>query len=256
MQHQSALKPKSENLSDPLDLNQVSFATPILRLVANHQEGSKPELQESNQPILKFPQPRTRQQFRFIPHRGINYRSFHEAACGELLEKYVKDFKVVLHQTYEVPVHGRRNDPTRYVDFYVKGMLVEYHPPRFWRSGSSYGDFKNGREFFEFRRKLRECETPEERREVREQTKQTLHLRYRKERLKAINSDPEWAGTRLEVATTAGDFYDKVICQVVKSPPPREIFLDEFYRIVRAVQRAVDGTDGPSGAMARRKKAA
>lgn len=58
-----------------------------------------------------------------LEQKYIKFDSRSEYACAVLLEIYVKDWKCIPSQTFQVPV-----DKNRKIDFRVGDMFLEYHP--------------------------------------------------------------------------------------------------------------------------------
>lgn len=173
-------------------------------------------------------------------HRGIRFASRSEAACGMLLERFVPGFGLEEHRTFQVPVYDYAKGTTKTIDFLVNGVYVEFHPPRFWREGKRYGDFKNAKEYFDYRRELKSLGTPEEKRAFREETKRFLTERYAEERRRIaarFSGDPQ---TELIVVTSAESLYEQVIRRFGSGYPSKKEFVREFDAIVAEV-KANDG---------------
>lgn len=126
-------------------------------------------------------------------YKGIVYCSRSEAACAELMERYITDFKAIDGKTYQVPLDTNENGDTRTVDFLVRGVLFEYHHPRMWRKKSRYGDFQNRDEFREYKKRMQELD-PSQRRHYKDETLERLSQNYRERRAALISKGSCYAG--------------------------------------------------------------
>lgn len=169
-------------------------------------------------------------------HRGINYASRSEAACGDLMERYIPGFQVIEHKSFQVPIYDYNKGTTKTVDFLVNGVYVEFHPPRFWREGKRYGDFKSASEYFSYRHKLKSLDTPEEKRAFREETQKLLTERYAGERQAIIARFKGDPNIELIVATSAESVYENVIRRFGQGYPPKAEFLKQFWAVVDEVK--------------------
>ena len=168
---------------------------------------------------------------------GQKYCSRSEAACARLMEKYLRGFEMRNGITYQVPLGRAEDGQLQCADFYVRGVLFEYHPPRFWQSGNRSGDFDNAKEYIEYLKNRREMERAE-RKEFKEVTLRDLTERYTQTRQALINRSRTMMGTELVVATDPEDFYKKIICRFCKNPPPLTKFLHEF-KVLRSAAEEI-----------------
>lgn len=170
-------------------------------------------------------------------YRGMQYCSRSEAACAALLERYIPGFKLDLGRSYQVPIGYDRAGNLRSVDFMVEGILLEYHPPRMYRSSRRCGDFSTMDDYFEFRRELRKLPRGE-RRQFRQVTKEILGRSYYEKRRAAIDENIALRNLELVVATSPAELYDKVILRLSPHAPSKERFLAEFDSVVGQAHEA------------------
>jgi len=157
-----------------------------------------------------------------IEYDGTVYQSASEVACGILMQKYIPGFKVVKGETYDIPLYMNEAGGVISVDFLVCETLLEYHPPRL-----KGGDYKPG-EGRRYTNRIKAASTPEEREQVKLETKRKLTDNYREKRLEQIAASEEHEGRELIVVTTPEELYQKVILRFVQHPPPIDTFLKEF----------------------------
>lgn len=169
-------------------------------------------------------------------YHGSHYASCPEAACSVLMEKYIPGYKNVPHKTFQIPVYDFKTGTTCTIDFLVNGVFLEYHPPRFWKMGKTYGDFNSAGEYFRYRKALGAKETPEEKREYRETTQRKLQDRYQTERREIVAGNPDYASIPLVVAGSPAEFYDKILARFGSNLPPREEFLSDFRSLTNEIR--------------------
>ena len=170
-------------------------------------------------------------------HHGVRYASASEAACGELMEKYIPNFKVIPLKTFQIPAFDNMNGSVKTIDFRVGDTLVEYHPARMWQLGRSIGEFETRKEYGEFRKELNAAkrESKEAANKVRAKWEKMLTKRYTKRREALITESPELSKLKLIVAASAEDLYDKVIKPLGKNIPSKKEFVSEFHTLKREV---------------------
>ncbi|MCB0331715.1 MAG: hypothetical protein KDD70_18720 [Bdellovibrionales bacterium] len=168
-------------------------------------------------------------------HFGVRYDSGSEAACAEMLERYIPNFRTIPHVTYQVPAFDEQTGGTRTIDFRVGDKLIEFHPPRTWRHGKKFGDFESAKEYADFRREINSRKSREGKGKVRERWESMLTERYRQKRQALADSNPALQGCKVIVATSGAEFYDKVIRPLSPKPPPRGAFIAEFKFLARQV---------------------
>jgi len=168
-------------------------------------------------------------------HRGVVYASCHEAACGELMERYIPGFKVIAGKTFQIPILEPPTGKVRTIDFSVGGHFFEYHPPRFRSGRQRYGDFNGLDEYLRFQRRMHAARTKEEKHRLIQETRAMLALCYARKRREIIDEDPRFRGRPLITASCPAEFYDKVIRRFGEGYPPKEKFLNIFYAIVHEV---------------------
>ena len=174
--------------------------------------------------ILPFKKHSSRQ----VKFHGVNYASCEEAACGAMLLRYLKGFRIKEGETFQIPITDPDTQITRTIDFQVNGFFLEYHPPRFWREGRNFGDFSGWEEFKEYRSKVNACRTKQQRKALKLATCQMLARRYEGKRRKVIDGNPETRGRPLIVVGSCDQLYHKVICAFLKNPPSQADFRRAF----------------------------
>jgi len=167
-----------------------------------------------------------------IEFDGTVYQSASEVACGVLLHRYIPGFKVVKGETYDIPLYVNEAGGVISADFLVSEALLEYHPPRL-----KGGDYKPG-EARRYSNQMKAAGTPEERKQIKLETKLKLADNYREKRLEQISASEEHSQRELIVATSPEELYQKVILRFVQHPPSKDTFLKEFRRIkVKAAKK-------------------
>jgi len=163
-----------------------------------------------------------------IEHDGVIYQSASEVACGVLMQKYIPGFKVVKGESYEVPIGQNHAGGFISVDFLVRGVLLEYHPPKFQKEG---GDFTSNKERIEHRQRINSAQSRKEKKDIRAETGEKLTKNYTAKRLEQIEGSSEHSGKRLIVASSPEDLYTKVIepfGRMGRKFPSKAVFAKEF----------------------------
>jgi len=159
---------------------------------------------------------------------GIRYASRSEAACAILMQRYIPGFKIKDGKTFQVPIGVSSGGHLRTADFMVQDVLVEYHPPRIHKSSKKPGDFKNWQEYNNYRAVYNRC-SPGQKVTLKKLTELKLTRNYTEKRLEQITQGLEHQGRELIVATSAADFYDKVLKRFAgPNLPDKESVLREF----------------------------
>jgi hypothetical protein len=151
-----------------------------------------------------------------------------EAICAELLKRFVPHFRLQEGITFQVPIgiDGRGN--TLAVDFFVDGVLFEYHPARFFKNKKGFGDFKNKDEYKAYA-KLFHSVGGVERELFHEAMKAHLKENYYQRRRALLDRHPQYRRTELVVATTPEEFYSLILCRFGRNIPKNvERFLELF----------------------------
>lgn len=164
-------------------------------------------------------------------HNGVRYASCSEAACAELMERYIPGFKSVPEKTFQIIIYDYNKGTYKTVDFKVGGCLFEFHPPRFWKSGKRYGDFKDYSEWKAYRGRIKRAETNTQKKAIRALTRKLLNNNYYEKRMTAIESNPKFRGIELIVAASAEEVYKKVIKRFGQNYPSQKAFVAEFNAI-------------------------
>jgi hypothetical protein len=151
-----------------------------------------------------------------------------EAICAELLKRFVPHFRLQAGVTFQVPigVDGRGN--TLAVDFFVDGVLFEYHPARFFKNKKGFGDFKNKEEYKAYA-KLFHSVGGFERELFHEAMKAHLKDNYYQRRRALLDRHPHYRRIELVVATNPEEFYALILCRFGRNIPKNlERFLELF----------------------------
>ena len=165
-------------------------------------------------------------------YQNIGYCSLSEAACGVLMEQFISGFRLVNGETFQIPMGGGRS-----VDFFVRGVLVEYHHLRLKVERKRFGDFGSREEYLEYSRELRRVRHNRHRREkLIKRTREKLSLNYFEKRRRIIDDHPIYGGTELVVASSLEDFYDQVI---LRFSEPRCPSLDHFRELFQSKVRLI-----------------
>lgn len=165
---------------------------------------------------------------------GHGYCSLSEAACGTLLELYVPGFTVIDGETFQVPMGNGTS-----VDFMVKGVLLEYHPPRFAGDRRRFGDFPTRAAYVRFMRELSKVRhNPYKRGKLLRETAEILKSSYAERRRKLVDSCPEHSGKELVIAHDMDELYEKIILRFNPHHAPIRAELHEvFAAMIKEIAR-------------------
>ncbi|MBX7136348.1 MAG: hypothetical protein K1X83_00085 [Oligoflexia bacterium] len=182
----------------------------------------------------------------FLLH-GHSYASRSEAACGELLRRYIPNFEIIDGKTQQIAIGRSERGHMRMVDFQIDNVLIEFHPPRFWRQTNKYGDFRDAKEYFAYRRTLKALRSPAARRSFKARTVQMLSARYTAKRRAQIDQCPEHRGKELIVVHNAEQFYELVLKRWGRPTLPSCLEISEEFKQLLGTARAcsVDRTQQP-----------
>ena len=86
------------------------------------------------------------------PSQPPQFCSRSEAICAELLRRFIANFELREGLTFQVPIGSDGRGNTYSVDFLVDGVLLEYHPVRFYRNKKGFGDFRDSDEYRSYTR--------------------------------------------------------------------------------------------------------
>jgi len=175
------------------------------------------------------------------------YASRSEAACAEMLSKYVPGFKIREGLTHEVPLAPNQQGDVPSVDFRVGGIFIEFHPPRIKSSSSrsgkrKYGDFDSPKEYFDYRHQMDSIHDSKHRAQFKEQTEQFLTDRYFQRRYKMIESRYGEIFQGLVVAANEMDFYHQVLKPLAGANCPSYERFEAEYRQVQRSARDLRGS--------------
>jgi hypothetical protein len=159
-----------------------------------------------------------------IEYGGIFYQSASEVACGVLMQRYIKGFTVRRGETYEVPIGVNQAGGTILIDFFVQGVLLEYHPPKFQKYG---GDFTL-QDYKKYRLMLKSAGSNEDKERIKADARKMLAASYQRKRLQQIEASPNHKGIELVVASSPEELYSKIILRFAQHPPVEEFFLTKF----------------------------
>lgn len=146
---------------------------------------------------------------------SIKFDSRSEAACAAALEKYVPGWRLVVGDTYEVPI----GIDSRRCDFRIGDCFVEYHPIDLRHEFISSDSF---REVVAVLRKHNRHQVER----VIGALKKEFEAQYFRFRRAVIDERPEHRNHELLVCTSPTDFYNKVIKRFSLELPSRQ----EFYK--------------------------
>ena len=167
---------------------------------------------------------------------GVDFSSASEATCAILFEKYISGFMIEPGKNYQIQIGISLRGNPLYADFEIAGAIVEFHPPRLWRPGRPYGDFKSRKEHREYRRQMRQAD-PVDRKSIKERTVKKLGDQYSQTRRRILDETPELKAKALIVAFNEGDLYDKVIARYGFDIPAKKDFLKEFARVRKDIHK-------------------
>jgi hypothetical protein len=169
--------------------------------------------------------------------QGNFYDSQSEAATGVLMEKYIPEFKVIEHKTFQM-----NTEIPKTIDFLVNGTFVEWHPILAFCGTDNLGSIPTREEAESYKRVLSELEGEEKKRFEREY-KQVLAMNYFNSRQEAINQSPTYQGSKLILAQTPQELYDSVITRFGANYPSRDDFVREFNQVVKEVKQSNKKTE-------------
>ena len=168
-----------------------------------------------------------------IHFRGNWFDSIEEAACAQLLEKYLEGFALVRGETLQVAVGSK------FVDFKIGEVFVEYHPIALYKDKSGRGGFASFEDYFSYLQK-REGLSLKDRQELVEATKIELARDYQAAREQVIAASPEHRGRKLILATTPEEFFERVVSFF----NPYEVTQAQFMREFSALKRRIKIENG------------
>lgn len=127
----------------------------------------------------------------------------------------------------------------RFADFFHRGYLIEYHEPRIFADGRSYGDFENRSAYQEFLKAFKRVRNhPWRRQRFLSETAYRLRDNYTHRRRAIIASNPRFQSTPLIVTSSVSEFYYSVILRFQSAHVPScDEFGELFYTVVRQVAR-------------------
>jgi hypothetical protein len=141
-----------------------------------------------------------------------------EAICAELLRQFVPHFRLEEGVTFQVPIGIDDRGNTLSVDFFVDGVLFEYHPARFFKNKKGYGDFGSKDEYKAYAR-LFHSVGKSEREFVSDAVRARLKDNYYKRRRALLDQHPLYRRTELVVATSPEEFYYLILCRFGRNIP-------------------------------------
>ncbi|MBN8548069.1 MAG: hypothetical protein J0M12_02010 [Deltaproteobacteria bacterium] len=165
---------------------------------------------------------------------NIGYCSLSEAVCGTLLELFVPGFKIIEGQTFQIALGNGSS-----VDFFVNGVLVEFHGVRFQAERGRFGDFNSRQEYVQYNRRLRQLRGNRyKRQQFMDLTRERLMQNYFQRRRRLIDQHEAHKRCELVVVSNCDEFYDMVVRRFNRTfCPNRAEFRQIFYALVKVVAR-------------------
>jgi len=153
---------------------------------------------------------------------GNVYDSMEEAACADMMHKYISSFEPKEGETIHIS-EGLEG----IIDYKVENVFVEYHPIALCKLDNGFGDFDSEEEFEEY--KAAKEKVPEDKiKDFERDIKKVLRDRYVSDRENIISQSEKYEGTELILATSPEEVYDLVITRFGENYPSKEEFLNEF----------------------------
>jgi hypothetical protein len=166
---------------------------------------------------------------------SVKFCSRSEAICARLLKDFVPHFELQPGVTFQVPIGTDRNGNIIAVDFLVDGVLLEYHPVRFFQSRKRFGDFINREEYRSYAKVFHSL-TSEKREFFHDAMKARLTQNYFNRRRGILDQHPLFRRTELIVATSPAEFYERVINRFGRNHPKTlERFLKIFNELMHTL---------------------
>jgi hypothetical protein len=171
------------------------------------------------------------------PPRGAEpeFCSRSEAICAELLRRFVPAFELRKGLTFQVAIGSDGRGNTYSVDFLVDGVLLEYHPVRFYRNKKGFGDFRDSEEYRSYTRAIHALKG-ESRRFFHDAMEMRLKENYFKRRRALLDQHPLFRRMELVVATSPEDLYSLVIKRFGQNYPSS---VDAFKRLFDEINRSL-----------------
>jgi len=155
----------------------------------------------------------------------LSFSSKSEAICGILLEKYVPGFKLVVGETFQIPVGPKK------IDFKLNNSFVEFHPIQLRHEFTSQEAY---RRFQEALGRL-DCW---ERDGLGKLMRQEFADQYAKGRRNILNCFEHTKSCDLIVCTNEREFIERVIRRFGgKNTPSVQKLLDEFNDLYSDIKR-------------------
>ena len=205
-----------------------------------HSESQPPSSNEVNRASERS---KKRGDFNPNPHKGgiwyegVRYGSAAEAAVGKMMERYIPGFKIEELLSFQVPAYDYKKGTMRTLDFKVRDIVLEYHPPRVWRNGHRFGDVQQSSEFFEIKRQIKAATTKEEKRAIRQNFEKKLTKEYADMRRELLDMNSALRNCELIVATSPDDFFKKVLKRLGEKTPPMKELKQEYNEVLQDVLR-------------------
>jgi|GEM_PF-2010835 len=169
---------------------------------------------------------------------GVRYHSRPEAACGALMEKYIPDYKIIPGTSFQVPIGVGCGGDVQTIDFRLRDIFVEYHPPRIHQvSRRAKVLRKESREIRRLRGLLRKRGVS---RKLRDQTYERLRRclteQYVESRMEVLSNSPLTQDFTLVVLTSPEELYRDFLCSLhISRLPDIGSFVSEFKRLMKQV---------------------
>lgn len=158
-----------------------------------------------------------------------------EAICAELLRRFVPNFELKSGLTFQVAIGADGRGNTYCVDFLVDGVLLEYHPVRFYRNKKGFGDFRDREEYRSYTRAIHALKG-ESRKFFHEAMEMRLKANYFKKRRALLDQHPLFRRMELVVATSPEELYTLIISRFGQNYPST---IEAFSRLFSELNRAL-----------------
>lgn len=149
---------------------------------------------------------------------GVKFCSRSEAICAELLRRYVPHFELRDGLTFQVPIGRDQHGNVLAVDFFVDGVLFEYHPVRLFKNRRRFGDFLNKQEYCTYTQMYHSLRR-DQRDFFQEAMRARLTKNYYAKRRALLDQHPGYRRMELVVATTPEEFYHLILRRLGKNVP-------------------------------------
>ncbi len=169
------------------------------------------------------------------PSQPPQFCSRSEAICAELLRRFIPNFELREGLTFQVPIGSDGRGNTYSVDFLVDGVLLEYHPVRFYRNKKGFGDFQDRDEYRSYTRAMHALKG-ESRRFFHETMEARLKANYFSRRRALLDQHPLFRRMELVVVTSPEELYAQVVRRFGRNYPATA---ESFARLFNDLNRGL-----------------